>query len=532
MQIVHRVRLRAQRLVFRDVDWSRSPVPGIVQGFYRRPAQRTAWPRGFVPVDAQAPPEPTTPEQLSRRGFELVGEERTVGPGAWQPPEASQLWRYHLHYFEWAWALVGAANGRKVFAELWDDWRASTRLGRGDAWAPYVVSLRSWALCGQWEELISGSGVEASVRETLQWHAGFVLRNIELDVGGNHLVKNIKALVGLGVFLGDDKLVRRGRALLARELPVQVLPDGGHYERSPSYHAQVLGDLIDIHDLMMAEGLHTPPGLTDAIERMRRWLGHVLMPDGAVPLLRDCVPVSPERLQALAAARPAKGARLTVLAESGYVVVDTGRLHAVLDVGRPCPPRLPAHAQADTLNWVLHVDGAPVVVDTGTSSYQDVRTRAYERSTAAHNTVEIDGQNSTEVFGAFRAGRRPTVTLLAAGDDGETVTVTAEHDGYRFLAGAPLHRRTWGLSARELTVVDRVDGSGRHRAVSRTHLAVEPAAIGAVIRSEPQASQRTSARATRMGAQTSGVVLEAALEAELPLHLRLSITCTPAVRGE
>ena len=78
-------------------------------------------------------------------------------------------------------------------------------------------------------------------------------------MGGNHLVKNLKALVGLGVFLGDDRLVAHAASHLERQIGVQVLADGGHYERSPSYHCQVLGDLIDVAGLLAAAGRPADP---------------------------------------------------------------------------------------------------------------------------------------------------------------------------------------------------------------------------------------------------------------------------------
>ena len=92
------------------------------------------------------------------------------------------------------------------------------------------------------------------LRAELAAHAGFLRRNLETDVGGNHLIKNLKALVGLAVFFGDDALLARALGRLRRQLSVQVLPDGGHYERAPAYHCQVLGDLIDIAGLLQAAG--------------------------------------------------------------------------------------------------------------------------------------------------------------------------------------------------------------------------------------------------------------------------------------
>ena len=139
------------------------------------------------------------------------------------------------------------------------------------------------------------------------------------------------------------------------------------------------------------------------------------------------------------------------------------------DVGPPCPRELPAHAHADTLSCVVHVDGAPLLIDTGTSSYAAGPVRDRERSTAAHNTVEVDRRDSTEVWGAFRAGRRARVTGLSARVQGPAVTVEAAHDGYRSLPGRPGHRRRWTVRADEMRVDDELTGNGqapRHRALA------------------------------------------------------------------
>ena len=88
-------------------------------------------------------------------------------------------------------------------------------------------------------------------------------------------------------------------------MAVQVLPDGGHYERSPSYHCQVLGDLIDVGALLEAAGFPPVDGLDDTVDAMRRWLGAMLLPDGDVPLFNDCTLVGKERLAVLAPAPPA-----------------------------------------------------------------------------------------------------------------------------------------------------------------------------------------------------------------------------------
>ena len=162
-----------------------------------------------------------------------------------------------------------------------------------------------------------------------------------------------------------------------------------------------------------------------------------------------------------------------MLAASGYVVVRPDeRTQLILDVGDPCPDDLPAHAHADCLSFELWVDGERWVVDTGTSTYEAGPRRAYERSTAAHNTVEIDGEDQTEVWGIFRAARRARGTLeLVTTIHGNTVEVVASHDGYRRLPGSPVHRRRWRISPGEVEITDTVSGTSIHRVLSRLHVA-------------------------------------------------------------
>jgi uncharacterized heparinase superfamily protein len=365
-----------------------------------------------------------------------------------------------------------------MFARLWRSWQASAgsgRFGRGDAWHPYPAALRTWSWCGLHRALAAGGDIEPEFVAGLAAHAGFLRRHLEYDVGGNHLVKGLKALVGLAVFFADERLLRLAVRRLTRQVTRQVLPDGGHYERAPAYHCQVLADLIDVADLLQAAGQAPGGEITAAIDRMRAWLGAVLSPDGEVPMLNDGYPVDRELIAAL---RPApapvpgtRDGRLLVLPATGLVRATAGGWHLLAEVGPPCPPSLPAHAHADTFGCLVHVDQAPLLIDTGTSTYEPGPVRRRERSTAAHNTVQVDGADSTEVWGVFRAGRRARVSGLSVRSDSSAITFEAVHDGFRRLRGRPLHRRRWSLSSGGLRVEDLVSGRGRHEIVIRWQLA-------------------------------------------------------------
>ena len=480
-QAVHRARLRAQRTALQ-----RWPQLGrrLLSG--PDPCDATGWPAAFRPLDASGPlianglpgdrgheGWPTLAELRAGR-ITLLGTTGNLGnPADWQQAGTAQLWRYHLHYWDWAWGLAAdrdRAAARSVFARLWRSWQSSVSFGRGDAWRPYPAALRAWSWCGLYAELVAGSDLEPFFISDLATHAGFLRRHLETDVGGNHLIKDLKALAGLAVFFADDRLLRRVLDRLARQLAVQVLPDGGHYERAPAYHCQVLGDLIDIEGLLRAAGESPMPELSAAIARMRGWLGSVITPAGKVPLLNDGYPVSAAALAALRPQLP-EGEPLRILPDTGLVLAAAGGWHLLADVGAPCPDELPAHAHADTFTCLVHVDGLPLLVDTGTSTYTPGPDRSYERSTAAHNTVEVDGADSTEVWGAFRAARRARVRGVAAHSEPDGVTIEAAHDGFSRLGGQPIHRRRWRLSADGLRVDDLVTGTGRHAVAVRWHLA-------------------------------------------------------------
>jgi uncharacterized heparinase superfamily protein len=470
-QIAHRARLRAQQAALR-----RFPEAGrrVLSG--PGPAVAAGWPGTFRPVDARTPGRWPALAELQAGKMTLLGMARELGDD-WEHADAPRLWRFHLHYWDWAWGLAadpGRPAARATFARLWRSWPASAELGHADAWHPYPAALRAWSWCGLYRELAAGGDIEPEFVAALGAHAGYLRCHLEYDVGGNHLIKGLKALVGLAVFFADERLLRLATRRLTGQLTRQVLPDGGHYERAPAYHCQVLADLIDVADLLRAAGQAPAGELTAVVDRMRHWLGAVLTPDGRVPLLNDGYPVDGELVAALQPAQAPDGP-LLVLPDTGLVRAAAGGWHLLADVGPPCPPSLPAHAHADTFGCLVHVDGVPLLIDTGTSTYEPGPVRRYERSTAAHSTVQLDGADSTEVWGVFRAGRRARVSGVSVCADPAGLSFDATHDGFRRLRGRPRHRRRWSLTESRLRVDDLITGRGWHEIVIRWQLAADAA---------------------------------------------------------
>ena len=218
---------------------SRPPCAGFRRSGHAgsSPAPRPSRPpRGLAgwvpPADALTPGRwPGLPE-LRAGKIGLLGQVRELGDASgWEHADAPRLWRFHLHYWDWAWGLAADPDrlaARATFARLWRSWQAWDRFGRGDAWHPYPAALRAWSWCGLHRELVAGSDIEPAFTAGLAAHAGFLRRHLEYDVGGNHLIKELKAVVGLAVFFADERLLHRA----VRRLTGQLATAGAHRRRS------------------------------------------------------------------------------------------------------------------------------------------------------------------------------------------------------------------------------------------------------------------------------------------------------------
>ena len=166
---------------------------------------------------------------------------------------------------------------------------------------------------------------------------------------------------------------------------------------------------------------------------------------------------------------------LRILMPSGYVRLSAGAAWLVCDCAPVGPDHQPGHAHADTLSFELSLGTRRVFVNSGTSTYQPGPERQRQRGTAAHNTVVVDGGDSSEVWSGFRVARRARARLQLAHAEAEGVSIEASHDGYERLAGCNIHTRLWQLTGRSLCVRDSVSGRFDN-AEARFHLhpAVQP----------------------------------------------------------
>ena len=427
------------------------------------------------------PPARRKPSLTGPRNFCILNVDGSLDEIGWDGPEREKLWRYNQHYFDDLNALnAGARSGWHL--DLLSDWVAGYPPAIGNGWEPYPTSLRivNWI---KWS--LAGNVLPEPCIESLAVQTRWLTRRLEVHLLGNHLFANAKALVFAGLFFEGEEAagwLSQGLNVLSRQIPEQILADGGQFERSPMYHALALEDVLDLCNVASAYkgalGVHGRELILDWRDRARlmlRWLDTMCHPDGEISFFNDAamgIAPSPDELKAYATRLGIVAAEapmsITWLESSGYARLVSGPAVLLVDMAPVGPDYLPGHAHADTLSLEFSLFGQRVLVNSGTSCYGDSAERMRQRGTAAHNTVVVDGEDSSEVWSGFRVARRamPINPRVVAE---EAFEASCGHDGYRRLPGRVIHRRRWRLTRTNLEVEDTLQGS-YDSAEARFHL--------------------------------------------------------------
>ncbi|MET4001079.1 alginate lyase family protein [Marinobacterium sp. MBR-109] len=474
-RLLHTLRyLKARQVLYRIYYRFRKPKP------YTKPApyQRNAL------VDWSAPAF-MVPSTHDGKTFTFLGTTAQLNAD-WNSAEFPKLWLYNLHYQDDL-NSVGAEEDRALCRQLVDGWITANPPLQGNGWEPYCISLRvvNWV---KWLSRLKPEEIKPEWVESLASQVDALDQQLEYHILANHLFANAKALVFAGVFFGGqqgDYWLQKGLKLVDQEVAEQFLADGAHYELSPMYHAILLWDLADL--ICLQQNTKLPWFQQRSAEWKQRfaaglqWLQSMVHPDQDLSFFNDATLGIAPTLSDLTGYAEYLGIEAPVstavsqlqgrlLVASGYAVIDWPANHRlVADLACVGPDYQPGHAHADTLSCELSLFGQRVFVNSGISQYGEDAERHRQRSTAAHNTLEVDGENSSEVWAGFRVARRarPLDVDMRQGD--EHVVLNAAHDGYRRLAGKVTHQRQWLAESASLTITDELAGRYTH-AIAYWHL--------------------------------------------------------------
>ncbi|TVQ92539.1 MAG: hypothetical protein EA397_06945 [Deltaproteobacteria bacterium] len=459
----------------------------LAHGTRAQPLPLDRWPRRRVPQQHPV----LSPNTLHLHGYDLP-----LGPDLpWTPQtgfSGTDLQLVHLHEHRWCAALPDPR-----FIEILSSWIDQVRPYEPRywiaSWNGYTLASRvvTWMRELPTRELPEGFRVK--VQASLLEQLGFLYRNLELDVRGNHLLRDLMALGwGAACFHGPDAERWLGVVLqrLPAELDHQIHSDGLHFEGSPAYHLQVFADLLQLWQALPDGEVRVR--LLEALNRMATAIVLTTHPDGRPSLFSDgglhtaSPPAALLHAYTNLTGQEIPAAPLTALIGGQSLAVHRSPDQLLLvDCGPVAPDDLPAHGHADVFSFEWSVGGRRVIIDTGVYAYQKGPIRAYARGTVAHNTLTLDDHDQAEMFDAFRIGRRPQVRRTTWAPRGDGFVLAGQHDGFAHLEGSPRHRRRFDLRGLRLFVEDHVDGGRGQQAVARLLLhpdvVVHPTPTGATL---------------------------------------------------
>lgn len=379
----------------------------------------------------------------------------------WRFEDESALWNFNLHYFEYLHPLVEryqVTKDRRYLDQavrMIEGWIGQNPQRAGGAgWSPYTIDLRltNWLSFYSAIHADLSDGFREAFLRSVQEQYAFLNRHLELDILGNHYFEDLKTLVLCAVFFHDDRALRPFLRALEAECREEILADGMHFERSTMYHKLVFEGVIRVSVALRGYGQPS--------EEIESFLQPMLnaawsLEEGLdrLPLFNDAGSNVSKSLNALVSACrnhygivPEYKARLE---NSGFYIFKRNDWKLIVDAGQPGPSYIPGHAHCDAMSFELYKSGKPVITNCGTYAYQCAE-RDFFRSTAAHNTVKINGVEQSQCWGTFRMAKRSAVAVKSLADSSIVMEMTDQRG----------QRATRTIQMGEkLTIVDESEGN-------------------------------------------------------------------------
>ena len=420
--------------------------------------------------------------------FNLINEKKKFDlPLKWNNNNWQRLWQFHLHYFNWLrnWIendIKGKRNNIDLFTieVLINDWIDKNDKSSFDGWHSYTISLRirNWIIFFSIYKNLLKEKILISIWDQLIW----LDNHNESYLGGNHFIENLTSLIFGSLFFSNNRseqIFSRALKKLEREIKNQILNDGGHEERSASYHVLLLDRLVEISCLIyIFKGIEFK-WLTSAIQKMYIWVLKVRSEYKIMPRFNDNLFQNESEVDNIIQFSKSfleksnyckKGIRSEIIKECKFKKVNKSRkfkelknnskiidlpntgwiilkpsnnIYLAFKYGQSCPKHLPGHAHSDSLSFDLYYKDNPIFAEVGTSTYEKGERRFYERSLAAHNGLQLGSIKSktnpiikwiepVEVWDSFKAGRKTKEKFKKYGKDKNgSLWVEASHDAFK-----------------------------------------------------------------------------------------------------
>jgi uncharacterized heparinase superfamily protein len=380
-------------------------------------------------TDSRAPAEA---DDVLAQQFSFYGEKYQLPASIeWDSNPGTGHWGHDLNRFSYlrpltrAFLATGDTRYSRKAMELILDWIAKCDTSRCFRGSPYVwgsylnnaIHCQAWCRCTA--TLLAREQI--TPQELLR-----VLKSVHDQLAYLEIVTNghagnwptigcqgmLECLATFPVFRDTDRFVDYCLANLKTQIAQQVLPDGVQDELTPHYHRVVVSNLLTAIRSLRQLRRELDPDTTAVLRKMVHYVQQTAVPDGSKQVaFNDSDPGSPgtiaSSLDELGLAEflsPPERLGPEVFPYAGVALLRQpqaqGDLYLAFDAG----PYGRSHQHEDKLGFWLFAYGRNLLVDPGRHLY-DGSARSYYpylKSTTAHSTIRIDGQDQ------HSAGRRDT----------------------------------------------------------------------------------------------------------------------------
>jgi uncharacterized heparinase superfamily protein len=354
----------------------------------------------------------------------------------WFPPEAGQNWLAAWHGFAWVPDLMSVGGGARDAARaLVQSWLTDNTGWHPIAWRTDVLATRIFIWIVHFDEIASREAdrlLRRAMLVSLAAQLRHLARTAAWELTGPARLRALKGLVGgLAAFGHGEKRILRAMQAVERELPAQVLPDGGHRSRDPSLQLDVLRDLIDMRAALRAAHIEIPGPLQEAVDRMAPMLRFFRHGDRKLALFNNSVEEDGILVDLVLTRSETKGRSPTNVPDSGFERMQAGHSLVLVDSGKPPPHGFDEHAHAGPLSFEMSHGRERIIVNCGGYRGTQRAWRQVSRSSAAHSVLVVGDTNAVEINEDGTLGRAPpNVRCERAEEDGHQ-WIAVSHDGYR-----------------------------------------------------------------------------------------------------
>lgn len=408
----------------------------------------------------------------------------------WSPKNEKRLWKYNLHYFDYLRDPFWSVDQKYQFII---DWIENNPQSSKPGWEPFTCSLRlvNWIFYIN----LNNFQYDKSILESIYLQALWLEKNDERHILANHYFENLKALLFAGCFFkgeDSDRWLQRALIEISQQLEEQTLQDGGHFERSPQYHALMLENYLDIYNLAISNKKLMND---EFIQKLKKYitngldfLNSIVFPDNRIPLFNDSafnIAPSVESLNEYAKIlfsykRPNETSPIYIIEkpDSGFFGFKSDIDMLIMTCGEIVPAYQPGHTHCDLLSFELMMSSKRIIIDSGVYEYEPGELRNYARSTRAHNTISVNEDEQSEIWGEFRIARRSRKHFSYIEKHNDNIFITGKYSGFygdnfcinpKFTHNRSINVKLVKDTIDSIDVIDKITGNGENLVESFIH---------------------------------------------------------------